>query len=548
MAYGGHFRWKPDSRQCRSDNRLRDFYWPCGRLIHRSRGRAVCYFCQHDRECRLQRTQRRLWYVVHHGHRHERDAESEFKHRSFWHPDLCRRNESIHRISSNLGQNLKRQRDGPVLRAECRRNWRRLRPYGWNGREQHAGWFRRQALGGVCCLSSRLLSWRFALLTAIALLSRSALAKAPDPEIQRTFVEGGRLLQAGEYAEAERIFRALLQETKSPRIKLELARTLFYEKRYREARALFKEVLLEPDIPWQVRDNVDTFIRQIDNIIGYVKGAVSVVSDTNPENITSQREFTIGGIRLTFQPPAENKKVTGVRYLVDAFQPVWQEGRLSAYLTGAYIDYPAQSLDRLTMDMGLTKGLDEAGRAALKGGVEWGTFAGKALYSFPYVAWLELLSQSSTYRITSQVKAGRVTYPYYTYLDGNYLSVTASGIRAMSATTAASLGVTAEGSSAREKPYSYTGLSVAPGFVWLLSEPALLIKANASYGDRRYAAIDPLFGVERDDAKTWAEVTIRSKAWRLFNFTPVLLLSVEKNRSNIDYYSYRKVNFSIGFE
>lgn len=386
------------------------------------------------------------------------------------------------------------------------------------------------------------------LLATVAFLSLPALAEAPVPEIQRAFIEGGRLLQAGDYAAAERIFRALLQETKSPRIKLELARTLFYEKRYREARVLFKEVLLEPDIPWQVRDNVDTFIRQIDNIIGYVKAAVSVVSDTNPENITSQREFTIGGIRLTFQPPAENKKVTGLRYLVDAFEPVWQEGRLSSYLTAAYLDYPGEAVDRLTVDMGLTKGLDEAGRAALKAGVEWGTFGGKALYSFPYAAWLEVLSQSSTYRVTSQVKAGRVTYPYYTYLDGNYLSLTATGIRAMSATTAASLGATVEGSSAREKPYSYSGLSVAPGFTWLLSEPALLIKADASYGNRRYAAIDPLFGIQRDDTKTWAEVTIRSKAWRIFNFTPILLLSVEKNRSNIDYYSYRKANFSIGFE
>jgi len=32
------------------------------------------------------------------------------------------------------------------------------------------------------------------------------------------------------------------------------------------------------------------------------------------------------------------------------------------------------------------------------------------------------------------------------------------------------------------------------------------------------------------------------------NFTPVLYLSVERNRSNIDYYSYKKANISVGLE
>jgi Surface lipoprotein assembly modifier/Tetratricopeptide repeat len=385
-------------------------------------------------------------------------------------------------------------------------------------------------------------------IVAIGCLGGAALAEGPDPEIQRAFVEGGRLLQAGDYAAAERIFRALLQKTNSPRVKLELARTLFYERRYKEARALFKEVLLEPEIPWRVRDNVEAFIGQIDNIVGYVKGSVAVITDTNPENITNQREFTVGGIRLTFLPPSENHTVTGLRYLVEAFQPVSQEHRLSSYLTGSYIDYPAQTLDRLTVDMGLTKELGQEGRSALKAGVEWGTYGGRQLYHFPYAAGLHVLSQSSSYRITGQVKAGHISFPYYSYLDADYLSLTASGIRSLSASVAASLNATVEDSSANEKPYSFTGMALAPGIAWLLADPALLVKANFSVGERRYAAIDPLFGIQRVDRKNWAEVSVRSKKWRWLGFTPVLLLSAEKNNSNIDYYSYKKAIISVGFE
>lgn len=391
--------------------------------------------------------------------------------------------------------------------------------------------------------------WSAACVAAATLLFVScARAQVVNPEIQRAFVEAGRLLEAGDYARAERILQELVRRTNSPRVKLELARTLFYEKRYRESRALFKAVQLEPDIPWRVRDNIDAFMRQIDNIIGYVRGAVSVISDNNPENITSQREFTIGGIRLTFLPPKENKKVTGLRYFVDAYQPIWQDGRLSTYLTAAYLDYPGKAVDRLTVDMGLTKGLDQDGRAALKGGFEWGTFAGQELYKFPYAAWLTVLSQSSTYRITGMAKAGRVSYPDYSYLDADYFSLGISGVRALSDTAAASLTTTIEDSHSDEKPYSYTGLALVPGISWLLTEPAVLLKANCSLGERHYAASDPLFGIQRNDQRVFAELAVRKKTWRFMNFTPVLYLSFEKNESNIDYYSYQKVNFSIGFE
>ena len=156
--------------------------------------------------------------------------------------------------------------------------------------------------------------WRQAFLAAAlacALVGPVLGQAAYDPEIQRAFLEGARLLQAGDYEAAAQAFRAILQRTNSPRVKLELARTLFLLKQYRESRALFREVQLEADVPWQVRDNIDAFIQRIDDIVGYVRFSVSLVGDSNPRNITSQREFTIGGVRLTFQPPENNKRGHG---------------------------------------------------------------------------------------------------------------------------------------------------------------------------------------------------------------------------------------------
>jgi hypothetical protein len=391
--------------------------------------------------------------------------------------------------------------------------------------------------------------WRQAgVAAAFALLAAgAAFAQVYDPQVQREFAEGVRLLQAGDHEGAARIFSALVARTDSPRIKLELARTLFQLRRYQESRALFRDVQLEPDIPWQVRDNIDRFMHEIDNVLGYVRFSVSMVSDSNPRNITSQREFTIGGVRLTFQPPEDNKRVTGLNYGVQAYQPLLRESRLAGYFTGSYLDYPASSLDRLTVDGGLSKDIGGSG-ARLRAGIEAGTFGDRRLYDFPYAAYLQPLLRSDTRHVNGELKLGRVNFPHFGHLDATYGSATLSVFEVLSPTVAVGLGGTLEDSKAREQPFSYYGVTLAPGVAWLIADPALLVKAELSYGRRRYRAADPLFGEERLDRRARLDLSVRSKQWRWRNFTPALIVSLDKTRSNIAFYSYEKVNFSIALE
>lgn len=391
--------------------------------------------------------------------------------------------------------------------------------------------------------------WRQACLAAALCLAAGAVrAQAHDPEVQRAFAEGARLLQAGEYAAAERVFRALVQQTDSPRLKLELARALYHLGRHAEARALFREVQLEPDIPWQVRDNIERFTQSIDNILGYARFSVSLVSDSNPRNITSEREFTIGGVRLTFQPPEDNKRVSGLHYGVQAYRPLLAQRRVAGYLNGSYLDYPASGLDRLTLDGGLAKGFGGEHGPRLRAGVEAGSFGDKRLYDFPYVGYLQPLARAPSQNLSAEFKAGRVNFPHFAHLDADYASATLSAFKVLSQTVAVSLGGTLEDSRAREAPYSYDGVSVAPGIAWLITEPALLLRAELAYGVRRYGAIDPLFGEERLDRRRRLDLSVRSKQWRWRNLSPALIISVDRTRSNIPFYTYEKLNFSIAVE
>jgi hypothetical protein len=328
-------------------------------------------------------------------------------------------------------------------------------------------------------------------------------------------------------------------------VKLELARTLFLQGKYAEAKALFKEVSLQSDTPWRVRDNIALFVREIEERIGYLKWGVTMVSDSNPRNLAAQKEFSIGDLQVT--PTEAPKRATGLRYSAQGWLPLEQIGA-AAYLATSYIDYPAQDLDRLTVDAGLSKNLVPSGRVRGKAGLEFGTFGGKSLYQFPYVGLDAVLAQSESYRLASEVKIGKVLFSHFDYLESTFRSGALSLRRELSQSVAATVRTAVEGSHAAERPYSYYGWDVGPGISVFWPESTFLLGANLSFGTRKYSDVDPLFARRRDDEKTRFELTVGNKKWRWRDNYVVLAASVEDNRSNIGFFSYRKTNVSVVVE
>ena len=75
-----------------------------------------------------------------------------------------------------------------------------------------------------------------------------------------------------------------------------------------------------------------------------------------------------------------------------------------------------------------------------------------------------------------------------------------------------------------------------------------LLYPGAALGGRRYKAVDPLFGQQRADTTQRLEATLGNKLWRWRDSRISLVASLEHNRSNIGFYSYRKFNLSIAVE
>ena len=169
--------------------------------------------------------------------------------------------------------------------------------------------------------------------------------------MQRAFVEAMQQLRAGNFERAEGILRDMLKRTGSPRVKLELARVLYLEGKDAEAKALFKEVSMQSDTPWRVRDNIAPFVRSIEERSGYVKLGVTVVSDSNPRNLAPQEEFTIGNLHVT--PTEAPKKVTGLRYSVPSCLMDEKCTNKSSPLSWEINPNPFCSLNHLTLPLGI---------------------------------------------------------------------------------------------------------------------------------------------------------------------------------------------------
>lgn len=376
-------------------------------------------------------------------------------------------------------------------------------------------------------------------------MCRLAFGQPSDEDLQRAFIQGAQQVQAGKLAQAASTFREMLEVTGSPRVKLELAHALFLQGKYDEAKVLFKEVSLRADTPWRVRDNIALFVREIEERTGYLKFDLTVVSDSNPGNLARQKEFSIGDLQVT--PTEAPKRLTGLRYSAQAWQPLEPIGG-AGYLTASYIDYPTEEFDRLTVDVGLAKNLVTSGRVRGKAGLEFGTSDGSGLYQFPYVGLDAVLSQSEAYRLAGELKLGKVRLSDFDYLNATYRSGALSLRRELSPSVAGTIRAAVEGSRAAEQPYTYYGWDLAPGVSTFWPETTFLLGATLSFGRRKYAEADPLFGRRREDEKTRVEVTLGNKKWRWRDSYVALVASLEDNHSNIGFFDYQKTNLSVVIE
>ncbi len=365
-------------------------------------------------------------------------------------------------------------------------------------------------------------------------------------DLQVAFTRAMQQIEAGDLVAAESTLRDMLERTSSPRVELELARTLYLEGRYAEARTMFLDIAARADTPWRVRDNIALFVDRIEEKTGYLKFGVTMVSDSNPRNLSAQREFAIAGLTVT--PTEAPKKIYGLRYGARGWLPIAESAGIGAYGAASYVDYPGAELDRLTVDAGLTKSLLTSANLGAKIGVESATLGGRVVYSMPYVGLQSSVAVGERDRLATEIKLGRLHLPDFSYQDATFSSAAISLRHGFAPQASAVLRTSVERANASERPYSYWGWEVAPGLNWLWPQTAFYVGTTASFARRGYGDVDPLFGQVRADSRTRLEVSLGNKNWRWRRNNVVITASLEENRSSVEFFSYHKANLSISVE
>jgi hypothetical protein len=180
-----------------------------------------------------------------------------------------------------------------------------------------------------------------ALALALPFPSRAIAQIAPqtsqfDPEIERDFLDGVRSFQAGDYRRAEALFRRILdRDPRLLRVRLELARTLFMEKKDEQADYHFR-LAAAAHPPAQVSRNIYRFREAIRARRSWrFNFDFGLAPDSNINSATDKQTVDIYGLPFVLDPTAHARSGTGIFAGADASVRLNRFGTIPIYL-GAY--------------------------------------------------------------------------------------------------------------------------------------------------------------------------------------------------------------------
>ena len=367
----------------------------------------------------------------------------------------------------------------------------------------------------------------------------SAETPTLDPK-QALFEVGVRALMRQDLATAIAAFERLSRLTPSNRVKLELARAYFLDRRYGEARRLFKLVLADPAVPWAVRENIKRFLDKIDEAMGSVKLSIALVSDSNPTNVTSNREIDIAGVTVILEPSKHNRTVYGLEYGVKATKSFTDDASAIGYATVDFRDLEQSELDKWTADAGVMFAPRGYRKWQAKLGAEASTLGGNLLYRVPYVSATYFPDPVNLFRFSTEARLGYLDVPDFDYLDAHTQSVRINVLRNLSTRGQLSGNLRVDNAITDEKAYSYGALAGELTLAQPLSRH-WHVQLSGGARTKHYRDTDPIFLERRRDLTTTVSASFVNRNWSWEGLTPEIGLSYERNQSNVAYFEYDKV-------
>ena len=355
------------------------------------------------------------------------------------------------------------------------------------------------------------------------------------------------LAAQGQFRDANELLLNLFNRTKSPRVLLEGARVLYLGGDFDEAEVLFKKILLM-NPPMMVRERVKNYLESISNLKGRIDVSFGLVKDSNPKLITSSRTLIIYGQKFSYNPQVDTSSQWGLSYLINGYKNFGSRKEWGAgfYVNGA--KFSDQVFNRTSVEEFLTYKFEDIPKLTIKTAAEQYFFSEKLLYNMPSVSLKHTNDGAFGKYWTNEIKAGRISYQDYKYLDGNVRSYITTFGSPISANLILGFELGFDRTTAEDKSFAFKSRSAAGVATHYL--PSIFVKSQLRYSvsKRNYDAVDKFFEVIRSDKRNGIYLNLQKTDWNFFGLSPSLDFGMEKNKSNIDLYSYKRLISMLTFK
>ena len=382
---------------------------------------------------------------------------------------------------------------------------------------------------------------------ALALLRRLEADGAGG--IERDFLDGMLALARKDYHRAEAMFRRILQGNPSlVRVRLELARTLFLERKDEEADYHFKLAIAARPEP-AVIINIGRFREAI-----RVRRAwrfninLGIAPDSNINSATNTERVEILGLPFQLSPDARARSGTGIIAGADASVRLWRESKVPVYLGtyGRMVRYPDHDFDDYYISGEAGPEFRLSGgrlRVAATGLQRW--YGGKPLvtsiggrFNFDKIIDGKL-------GIEAALAVRRNAYFGRDDVDGWDIEASAAINKAVGRSTLGFAYASVQRSIASDPGQSNwqgkLGLGVLKEIGWGL-RPQVSVEVARQVNDAPLV----LFGSTRRDWRLQANASIYKRDWNIAGFAPSLKLSWTRNISTLAIYNQRRLRAEFG--
>lgn len=382
---------------------------------------------------------------------------------------------------------------------------------------------------------------------AQALLDRLGQDRAGG--VERDFLNGIIAVAKKDYRRAEALFRKILEgDPGLIRVRLELARALFLEKKDEDADYHFRLAIAEHP-PATVVKNIARFREAIRARRAWRFNLnFAIAPDSNINSATDKDRVNLFGLPFELDASARARSGTGIIAGGDASVRLLREHKVPIYVSayGRMVRYPVHDFNDIYVggeagpEFRLSDGRLRVVATGLKrwyGGESLLTSLGGRLNYDKVIA--------GKWALEASLSARNNAYARRSDVDGWDLEATLSANRALSATTLGFGYASVQRSIATDPGQSNwqgrMGGGVLKEIGWGL-RPQLSLEVGRQVNDAPLA----LFNRTRRDWRMQASASIYKRDWNVAGFAPSLRISYTRNVSGISLYAQKRLRAEFG--